>query len=76
MVIILVEIVAGLIVEAFEGLREKESTKNRDISDKCFICDILKTEFNRKQDNNGGFLEHIKLNHHMWSYIHFVAYLL
>lgn len=35
----MVEIVAGLIVEAFEGLREKESEKNKDISDKCFICD-------------------------------------
>lgn len=39
MVIIMVEIVAGLIVEAFEDLREKEQSKNRDISDKCFICD-------------------------------------
>ncbi|EAR98945.2 MIR domain protein (macronuclear) [Tetrahymena thermophila SB210] len=75
LVVILVEIVAGLIVEAFEDLREKEQEKNRDISDKCFICDNQKTEFNRKQDNNGGFQEHIKLNHHMWNYVNFIAYL-
>lgn len=42
LVIILVEIVAGLIVEAFEDLREKEQAKNRDTSDKCFVCDNQK----------------------------------
>ncbi|EGR30673.1 MIR domain protein [Ichthyophthirius multifiliis] len=75
LVIIMVQIVAGIIVEAFEELRENEQTKNRDISDKCFICDNLKTDFNRKQDTKGGFVEHIKLNHYMWNYIKFIAYI-
>lgn len=35
----------------------------------------FRTEFNRQQDENGGFEQHIKLNHYIWNYLNFIAYL-
>ena len=40
--IILVNIVAGIIIDTFGSLREKENEKILDIKDKCFICGIFK----------------------------------
>lgn len=50
LVIIMVNIVAGIIIDTFGSLREAEGEKNRDIEDKCFICGNLKTTFDRKSD--------------------------
>ena len=50
----------------------------RDIEDKCFICGNLKTVFDRLSDTSsmgGGFDHHIKVNHYMWNYVFFMAYL-
>ncbi|CAD8059333.1 unnamed protein product [Paramecium primaurelia] len=78
LVIIMVNIVAGIIIDTFGSLREKESDKIRDIEDKCFICGNLKTIFDRLTDTSsmgGGFDHHIKVNHYMWNYVFFMAYL-
>ncbi|CAD8103545.1 unnamed protein product [Paramecium sonneborni] len=78
LVIIMVNIVAGIIIDTFGSLREEESNKIRDIEDKCFICGNLKTTFDRLQDISsmgGGFDHHIKVNHYMWNYMFFMAYL-
>jgi len=47
LVIIMVNIVAGIIIDTFGSLREYENDKNRDIEDKCFICGNLKTVFDK-----------------------------
>ena len=59
----MVNIVAGIIIDTFGSLREKENEKNKDIEDKCFICGNLKTTFDRLSDNvaGGGFLYHIRM---------------
>ncbi|CAD8068825.1 unnamed protein product [Paramecium sonneborni] len=78
LVIIMVNIVAGIIIDTFGSLREEESDKIRDIEDKCFICGNLKTIFDRLSDTSsmgGGFDHHIKVNHYMWNYVFFMAYL-
>jgi len=59
LVIIMVNIVAGIIIDTFGSLREAEGEKNRDIEDKCFICGNLKTTFDRKSDTKSGFKQHI-----------------
>jgi hypothetical protein len=63
LVIIMVNIVAGVIIDTFGSLREKENEKIRDIEDKCYICGNLKTTFDRLSDNlgGGGFANHIKM---------------
>ncbi|CAD8132784.1 unnamed protein product [Paramecium pentaurelia] len=78
LVIIMVNIVAGIIIDTFGSLREEESNKIRDIEDKCFICGNLKTTFDRLSDSSSmgqGFDYHIKVNHYMWNYVFFMAYL-
>jgi hypothetical protein len=57
LVIIMVNIVAGVIIDTFGSLREQEGEKNRDIEDKCFVCGNLKTTFDRLSDSpqGGGF---------------------
>lgn len=75
LVIIMVNIVAGIIIDQFGNLREKDNEKNKDIEEKCFICGNLKTTFDRQSDTKGGFLRHIKINHYMWNYVFFLAYL-
>lgn len=74
----MVNIVAGIIIDTFGSLREEESEKIKDIEDKCFICGNLKTIFDRLTDSSsmgGGFEHHIKVNHYMWNYVFFMAYL-
>ena len=76
--IIMINIVAGIIIDTFGSLREEENTKNKDIEDKCFICGNLKTDFDRNSELGpyaGGFKHHIKFNHYMWNYLYFLAYL-
>lgn len=44
--------------------------------DNCFICGNLKADFDRLQSkSSAGFREHIKINHYMWNYMFFIAYL-
>jgi inositol 1,4,5-triphosphate receptor type 1/inositol 1,4,5-triphosphate receptor type 3 len=80
--IIMLNIVGGIIIDTFSSLREEENAKNEDKLDKCFICGNLqyihhytyhfRTTFERSQS---GFQQHIKMNHYMWNYLFFIAYL-
>jgi inositol 1,4,5-triphosphate receptor type 1/inositol 1,4,5-triphosphate receptor type 3 len=40
--VIMVNISAGIIIDTFGSLREKEGEKIKDIEEKCFICGNLK----------------------------------
>ncbi|CAD8168125.1 unnamed protein product [Paramecium pentaurelia] len=74
--VIMLNIVAGIIIDTFGSLREEEGNKLNDMVDNCFICGNLKADFDRLQSkSNGGFREHIKINHYMWNYVYFFAYL-
>ena len=42
LLIIMVSIVAGMIIDTFGSLREKEEEKNEDLQEKCFICGLSK----------------------------------
>jgi hypothetical protein len=39
-VVILINIVAGIIIDTFGSLREEENSKFSDINEKCFICGL------------------------------------
>ncbi len=58
--IITINIVAGIIIDTFASLRETEKEKNSDIQEICFICGNRKETFEKKSEK-GGFLKHIKL---------------
>ena len=36
---------------------------------------FFRTTFDRQQDVGAGFEQHIKMNHYMWNYVFFIAYL-
>ncbi|KAL4438400.1 hypothetical protein ABPG74_009439 [Tetrahymena malaccensis] len=76
-VIIMVNIVAGQIIDQFGELRETENSKIEDTQGKCFICGIKSDLFDKKVDKSsrGGFYSHIKENHHMWNYVFYIGYL-
>lgn len=41
-----------------------------------YITIPFRADFDRLQSKgNGGFREHIKMNHYMWNYMYFFAYL-
>jgi inositol 1,4,5-triphosphate receptor type 1 len=46
----MVNIVAGIIIDTFGSLREKENDKNEDIEEKCFICGKDKLFFFKKKN--------------------------
>ena len=49
-------------------------TQSNIITISCNIYFRALFERNSSQ-NNGGFREHIKINHYMWNYLFFIAYL-
>jgi len=57
-------------------LREKRGEKKNDILNKCFICGLDRPDFDSNGNSKtGGFLHHIKIDHYMWNYVFFYAYL-
>jgi len=71
----MISIVAGIIIDTFASLREDENEKNIDIKQHCFVCGNEKETFDRRSDTRGGFVEHIKIDHYMWNYVYYLAYL-
>lgn len=71
----MVNIVSGIIIDTFGSLRQAENERKADIQEKCFICDNLKVTFDRQADQGAGFVSHIRLNHYMWNYLFYIAYL-
>ena len=55
---------------SFAQLREAESKAQEEMTSKCFICSIERTEFDRK---GRGFEYHIKNDHYMWNYLYFIV---
>jgi len=67
--IIFLNLLLGIIIETFALLRDKKEHIDRDMSSKCYICDLERW----KLDKNGkGFLNHIKYNHHLWNYVYYL----
>jgi len=60
-VIVVVSIVAGIIIDTFGSLREKDNEKKMDVQEICFICGFDRETFDRKSDAGGGFIGHIKV---------------
>ena len=57
-------------------MREKRGEKKNDILNKCFICGLDRPEFDSNGNSkSGGFLHHTKIDHYMWNYVFFYAYL-
>jgi inositol 1,4,5-triphosphate receptor type 1 len=69
-IVILRSMIFGIILASFAQLREAEFKAQEEMSSKCFICSIERTEFDRKAL---GFDYHITHDHNMWNYLFFVV---
>eukprot|EP01017_Pseudomicrothorax_dubius_P003467 TRINITY_DN10501_c0_g1_i8.p1 TRINITY_DN10501_c0_g1~~TRINITY_DN10501_c0_g1_i8.p1 ORF type:complete len:253 (-),score=67.27 TRINITY_DN10501_c0_g1_i8:123-881(-) len=74
LLVILIKLFAGIIIDTFGYLREKENEKMRDIKDVCFICGNNRETFDKKSAKI-GFLAHTQIEHNIWNYVFFIAYL-
>ena len=74
-IIVLINIVFGIILDAFADIRQNAENTEKLIKDKCFICDIDRARFDMKANEGITFHDHIKHEHYMWDYVFFLIYL-
>jgi len=72
MIILLLNLIFGMIIDAFGDLRDQKTNNDEDQKNVCFICGIERSEFERYM----SFEEHILEDHNLWSYIYYLVYLL
>ncbi|EGR33077.1 MIR domain protein [Ichthyophthirius multifiliis] len=87
-VLIMIQIFAGIIIDKFSQLREINHFKKKDTYEICFICGIerflyffqyiQKPQINNKRELlerqlDQGFEQHIKKDHYLWNYIFYIA---
>ena len=66
------ELVFGVIIDAFKQLRETREEVEKDVVSKCFICGIERNAFDLAR--SGGFAIHCKEEHNMWLYMFFLVH--
>lgn len=71
--IICLNIIFGIIVNAFANLRDLKSQNDDDMRNKCYICNVEKLMFEKYCD--GGFYQHIDHDHNLWRYVDYVVHL-
>lgn len=72
---LIIEIIAGIIIDTFAVLREEMERKNDDIENYCFICGINRHILDKKTEERKGFVYHISYEHNLWNYIFYILYL-
>merc|ERR1712232_583786 len=75
LIIIMMELVAGIIIDAFGEMRQIQKDKELDKKSSCFICGNSLDEFEKKASKQGGFDGHIRKDHYLWNYVFYLAYL-
>lgn len=71
-IVILLAIVAGIIIDTFTELREKQEKIEYDRNNICFVCGSSKDNLEKKGIN---FEKHCKEIHNMWSYLDYMIHL-
>jgi len=70
-VTLLLNLIFGMIIDAFGDLRDEKSSNEEDMENVCFICGLQRSEYERT-DN---FERHISKEHNMWKYLAYLVYL-
>jgi hypothetical protein len=71
-IIVLLNIIFGIIIDNFASLRDIRKEILQDMETVCMICGREKHEF---ESRGTGWLEHISIDHNMWSYMGFIFYI-
>lgn len=72
-IILLLNLVFGIIIDAFADMREQSKVQTEDIKNKCFICGKDRTEF---EVANKNWFEHIGKEHNLYAYLYFLVYVI
>ena len=67
--IICMKLIFGIIIDTFAQLRDKKYQIDYDKNNICFICGLDRYIFDKNAD---GFENHIKRDHNIWNYLHFM----
>jgi hypothetical protein len=67
--LILLNVIAGIIIDTFSDLRDELNKKNNDSNNICYICGINRWRLEQK---GVDFDEHIEDDHSMWKYLFFI----
>ena len=65
-------IINGIIIDAFADLRDKQHMVEYDKQNVCFICNIEKWEIEKQGEI---FEHHVQSKHNLWNYAFFLVYL-
>ena len=71
MITILLNLIFGMIIDAFGDLRDQRTANEEDEKNICFICGIPRGEFERYT----SFEDHIDNEHDLWNYVYLIVYL-
>ena len=76
-ILLVLQMLAGIIVDNFSALRERQQVISEDKYNICFICGMHKNKINKLYGSKeGGYNQHIKLDHYYWNYLFFIMTLL
>lgn len=70
--ILLLNVVFGIIIDAFGNMREYANKLQDDIENKCYVCGLAKFELDTKGE---GWYRHIYESHNVYNYLYFLIYL-
>eukprot|EP00347_Sterkiella_histriomuscorum_P015845 403355467 len=71
-IILLLNLIFGIIIDAFAEMRDKRNQIEQEVKEKCFICGNSRTIFESKKRS---FLDHIMREHNVFAYIYYILYL-
>mmetsp|Transcript_35283 Transcript_35283/g.31725 ORF Transcript_35283/g.31725 Transcript_35283/m.31725 type:complete len:232 (+) Transcript_35283:328-1023(+) len=71
-IIILLNIIFGIIIDTFAELRDEKGIKDYDNNNRCYICNIDRTSFEKE---GKSFVKHTRKEHFIWYYLYYIVYL-
>jgi len=72
-IVLFFNIIFGIIIDTFAGLRDEKATMEDDMRNVCFICGQDRQSIDK--DSEEGFVHHIKKEHNLWQYVFFIIHL-
>jgi hypothetical protein len=70
-IILLLNLIFGIIIDAFADMRDSRNQLETDVKERCFICGLNRFEFETK---NKSWLDHIQKEHNAYAYLYFILY--
>ena len=69
--ILLLNLIFGIIIDAFADMRDFQNQLEIDVKERCFICGLNRIEFETK---NKSWIDHIQREHNAFAYLYFILY--